>query len=272
MPEGDTIYRSADRLRRALVGEQIVDASCHNPRVERPLPAERVVGQTCVRVEARGKHLLMHLGSGDAIHSHLGMTGSWHLYRPGEVWQKPTHYAAVALATEPWKAVCFTPPTLELLTRDQVRRHRQLSRLGPDLLDPDFNATEAVSRLRRAAAAPVGVAVMNQQLVCGIGNVYKSEILFLEQLDPFAPIGQLTDEQLHRLLDRARMLMQRNLSGMPRQTRFRGDVRLWVYGRLDEPCLKCGQRIQMRRQGEAGRTTYWCPTCQYAPGGIKLGP
>jgi endonuclease VIII len=261
MPEGDTIYRAAATLRPALEGGCISQARLRDRQFE----AERLVGVTVTAVEARGKHLLMHLSIGGAIHSHLGMTGSWHIYRPGEPWRKPAHYAALELTIGELVVICFSPKLLELLTADQLRRHVHLQRLGPDLLAAEFDVSGAVVRFRRHDAAPLGEAVMNQTIVCGIGNVYKSDLLFLLGFDPFAPVARFTDAELAALVDRARRLMRRNLSGAPRQTRFRGDGRrLWVYGRAGQACDKCGALILLRRQGEAGRTTCWCPKCQPA--------
>jgi endonuclease-8 len=261
MPEGDTIYRSAVRLRPALEGGRISQARLRDRQFE----PERIVGATVTAVEARGKHLLKHLSIGGAIHSHMGMTGSWHIYRPGEPWRKPAHYAALELTVGELAVVCFSPKLLELLTADQLRRHVHLQRLGPDLLAADFDVPAAVARFRQHDAAPLGEAVMNQTIVCGIGNVYKSDLLFLLGFDPFAPVERFSDAELAALVERARRLMRRNLSGAPRQTRFQGDGRrVWAYGRAGQACYKCGAVIQLRRQGEAGRTTCWCPECQPA--------
>jgi endonuclease-8 len=259
MPEGDTLYRTAVALRPALEGRPISTVQVR----DRQLEPERLAGATISRVEVRGKHLLMHLAGGGAVHSHLGMTGSWHIYRRGEAWRKPTRYAALVLAVGELDVICFSPQLLELLSADQLRQHPRLRRLGPDLLAAEFDVSAAVSRFRARDALPLGQAVMDQAIVCGIGNVYKSDVLFLMGFDPFAPVARFSDAELAALLDRARRLMRRNLSGAPRQTRFRGDGgRLWVYGRSGEACYKCGSIIQLRRQGEAGRTTCWCPACQ----------
>lgn len=262
MPEGDTIYRSATQLRKVMVDQTITAAKCHNPRFVSPLPEDSLVARQCTAVEPRGKHLLMHLSDGAAIHSHMGMTGSWHLYRRGATWRKPRNYASLAMEVAAWEVVCFTPPTLELLTADQLRRHEHLNRLGPDLLDPQFRVASALPRFHAHDQVAIGEAVMNQRIVCGIGNVYKSELLFLERFNPFAPVSTFADEQLARLLQRARKLMARNLHGERRTTRFRGGGRLWVYGRVGKPCLQCGTTVRMQRQGDAGRSTYWCPECQ----------
>lgn len=261
MPEGDTIFRSAATLRPAIEGEAIESARARDGGLD----CEVLVGNTIAAVEARGKHLLMHLASRHAIHSHMGMTGSWHIYRPEQPWRKPESYAALAMRVAGLDVVCFSPKLLELLTADQLRRHAHLNRLGPDLLASKFDATAAVARFRTRDGLPLGEAVMNQTLVCGIGNVYKSELLFLLGFDPFAATAAFTDDELVALLEKARTLMRRNLTGGPRQARFRGDGRrLWAYGRSGEACYKCGGTIQLRRQGDAGRTTCWCPVCQPA--------
>ena len=237
-------------------------------------------GKEITAIEARGKHLLIHTSGEQTIHSHMGMTGSWHLYQPGQAWQKPAKWAAIVLemersdsaATEaddspqPSVIVCFSPKTLELLTATMLRRHPHLHRLGPDILSPLFVSAEIVPRFRAHNDVPIGEAVMNQTILCGIGNIYKSEMLFLSRLDPFCLVSRLTDRQLTDLVELARKLMRRNLSGHLRQTRFTGDgARLWIYGRGGKTCLECGHRIQTRRQGTLGRITFWCPNCQFVP-------
>ena len=130
MPEGDTIFRTAVRLRAALVGLTIDATDSRVPECD----AESLVGRRIDMVEARGKHLLIHLDDRRVIHSHLGMHGAWHVYLPGQGWQKPVSQAALCLRTSKSVCVCFFPKTLELLTPTGLRRHPYLSRLGPDLL------------------------------------------------------------------------------------------------------------------------------------------
>ncbi len=263
MPEGDTLFRTAVSLRQVLEGRRL--AAVHG---EHGRPLEDLSGRTVAQIESRGKHLLIHLAGGDAIHSHLGMTGSWHIYAAGQPWRKPVRQAALALETDAARtAVLFSPKTLEILSADGLRRHRWLSRLGPDLLAHDFDVERILTRLRRHAAAPIGVAIMDQSVACGAGNVYKSEVLFLEQANPFARVDSLSDPQWQSVFCRTRDLMRRNLMGYPRTTRFgRDGTRKWVYGRSGEACLRCGRLIQMRRQGELGRSTYFCPSCQSVGG------
>jgi endonuclease-8 len=259
MPEGDTIFRTAATLRGVIEGATIRHAGGRSETIDLASLAEC----TLANIEARGKHLLMHLDDGRAIHSHMGMTGSWHTYAPHEAWQKPAHWAEITLIFEGVTAVCFTPKLLELLTPDGLRRHPWLTRLGPDILATSFDQATALARMRVHNATAIGEAVMNQTIVCGIGNVYKSELLFVTGVHPRTKVGELDDGELVELIERARKLMRRNLSGFRRITRFRGDSqKQWVYGRAGEPCLTCGTAIEITRQGDLGRVTFWCPHCQ----------
>jgi endonuclease VIII len=266
MPEGDTIYRTAARLGPVLQGRRIEAATGRQP----PFDPASLVGRVVTRVEARGKHLLIHVDDGGAVHSHLGMHGAWHVYGPADRWSRPPEQATLILQTGQRWVACFHPQTLELLTATTLRRHPFLRNLGPDLLAPELDETEVLRRFRVHDPTPLGEAVLNQTIVCGLGNVYKSELLFLLRLHPLLPVGRLTDDELRQLLRRARELMRKNLAGYPRRTRFgRDGQRQWVYGRSGEPCLVCGDRIEMRRQGDLGRSTYWCPTCQPARPGVS---
>jgi len=259
MPEGDTIHGTATRLRQILCGKQINAAQGR----ESIASADSLAGRTVSAIEARGKHLLMRFDDGRTLHSHLGMHGSWHLYAPGERWQKPERWAAMVIEVPDSVCVCFSPKTLELLTEIQLRRHPHIGRLGPDLLADTLDHAEILKRFRVHDPTPIGQAVMNQTIVCGIGNVYKSEILFLKRIDPFIPVAQLSDEEIIEIVKLASDLMSKNLQGHPRRTRFALDrQKHWVYGRNGKACFKCGSRIQLSRQGDLGRTTYWCPQCQ----------
>jgi endonuclease-8 len=193
------------------------------------------------------------------------MTGSWHIYRPADVWQKPAAWAAVQLATERCVVVCFSPKLLQLITATQLARDPWLQRLGPDILGAPIDDDVFLARMRSQRDRAIGEAVMNQSVVCGIGNVYKSEILFLEGVHPQTPVSRLTDECLLRLRDQAVFLMRRNVDAAPRRTRFRADsLKLWVYGRQSQECLKCGSVLQLLRQGDTNRSTCFCPVCQPA--------
>lgn len=259
MPEGDTIYRAAQSLRPVLLDRAI--RSADSPR--RIVDTESLIDRRVARIEARGKHLLMFLDDERVLHSHMGMTGSWHIYPIGTPYNKPRKWAALELILDEYAVVCFSPKQFELLTPARFRRHDVLHRLGPDLLAPEIDWEAVLQRFRVHNSTAVGEAILNQTIVCGAGNVYKSEVLFLCGLSPFRTVESLGDDQLLNVLQRCRSLMLRNLEGTPRKTRFgRTGQRLWVYNRAGEDCLKCGHTVAMRRQGELGRSTYYCPECQ----------
>lgn len=259
MPEGDTIWRAARTLEKVLAGK-------HVRRCCSPIPAiagADLASRRIERVAAHGKTMLIHFDDGRALYTHMRMTGSWHIYRPGEAWQKPAHRARVVLEVDDFVAVCFSAPVVELLAAGAARRHPTLSRLGPDLLKEEFDVAIARRNLRERGDSPIGEAMMVQRALAGIGNVYKSEALFLCGCDPFVPVERLPQAMLDRVVEQARALMKDNLQGFPRTTRkARDGKRVWVYGRQGERCYRCGQTIRMRRQGLAGRSTYWCPSCQ----------
>ena len=269
MPEGDTIHRAAAGLRKVLKGKRILNsAGCDEVLGTQDLNGTRSLdGRLVTEIEARGKHLMIHFDDNRVLHSHMGMNGSWHIYRVEEPWQKPQSRAAVTLQTARWCAVCFTPKVIELVTRRQLLRNDYLQRLGPDILGPPIPDEVTVSRFRTQNSAAVGEAVMKQSVICGVGNVYKSEVLFAERIHPLTVVGRLADEHLLQVRDRCIWFMKRNLTGKPRQTRFGSDgPKLWVYGRRGQDCLKCSSAIQLVRQGDLARSTYYCPSCQKLAG------
>ena len=265
MPEGDTIFRTASVLRTALVGQRVVGARAQpGPGLRRVPDLSRVVGAVVDSVEARGKHVLIGFDNGLTLRSHQRMRGSWHRYRPGETWRLPVSQANAILETPDAVAVAFNTPTLELLTNAGLARSRAISDLGPDLLGRTFDSDEAVRRLRARDDIGLAEALLDQHAVAGIGNVVKSEVCFIERLDPWAPVRDFGDAELEGVLARARRLLSANVSGGARVTTgMHGRGReLWVYGRAGRPCRRCGRRIEMRRQGALARSTYWCPRCQ----------
>lgn len=268
MPEGDTIARTADVLRAALVGRPITAARARPQPGMRHVPdLSRLVGSTVTSVEPRGKHLLIGFDSGLTLRTHLRMRGSWHRYRPGERWHRPQTAASVVLENPSAVAVAFSTPVVELLTDADLRRSSVLGSLGPDLLAADFDADAALARLRALGGEELGNALLDQRAVAGIGNVYKSEVPFIEGLDPWSPVASLAEEELRRALATARRLLQANTRGGARVTtgsRVPGQV-LWVYGRAGRPCRRCGTPIRHARQGPLARLTYWCPRCQPPP-------
>lgn len=252
MAEGDTILRAARRIEAGLSGER-VEASTPNPR-GKAARLERLDGLTCEGASARGKHLLLHFGA-LVLHSHLGMSGSWHVYRRGEPWLGPLGSAWLVLSASGSEAVQFGGPTLRLLRAGAIRRDPVLARLGPDVLAADFDA-ELVARSLRAADRGLGDALIDQHLVAGIGNIFKSEACFAAHLDPWQPVAGLPEEQLAHVAQAAHDLMSEAVEE-GRQDRA-------VYKRAGRPCLRCGTPICSRGQGDANRTTYWCPSCQVA--------
>ena len=260
MPEGDTILRAARALGASLQGKRVTSFESPLPR----LSGADLAGRRVEAVEARGKNLLVRFDDGRALRTHMRMTGSWHLYRPNERWRKPARLARAVLSTEDAVAVCFNAPVVELLSARQLARHESLRRLGPDVLADGFDVAEAVRRIA-GSDRPIGEALVLQSALAGVGNIYKSESLFLCGLDPFAPVAAFDEKDLSRVVAKARDLMSANLDGKPRKTRRTLDGgSYWVYRRSGEPCWRCGAPIRMRRQGDAGRSTYWCPGCQPA--------
>ena len=272
MPEGDTLARTAAGLRPVLVGREVVAARAAGPG--RVPQVGRLVGARIDAVDSVGKHLLVRFDNGLELRTHLRMHGSWHRYRPGEPWRRPAARARLVLEVPGAVAVCFDAPVVELFERRSEPVHPSLSALGPDLLAPSFELSEALLRLRRPerAGRPIAEALVDQRALAGIGNVYKCEALFIERVSPFAAVEALDDATLERLLSTARRLLRENAersSGPERVTtgaRRRAVGPLWVYGRTGRPCRRCGSRIEAARQGrELPRMTWWCPTCQAEP-------
>jgi endonuclease VIII len=260
MPEGDTIHRAARSLRAALAGRELARVEvARNPP---PLPA---VGATVTGVEARGKHLLVHVSDGLTVHTHQRMTGSWHLYRPGERWQKSPRAARVVLGTATTVAVCFASPVVEILDARGLARHPALRRLGPDLCDPGADLDDAATRLHRLSEAsrPVGEALLDQRIACGVGNVYRCDVLFLHGLHPRTPVGALDADEARALIATSAQLLRDNLD-RPRRTTAGAPGTLWVHGRGGAPCRRCATPVEVEPLGEQARFVYWCPTCQPA--------
>jgi len=250
MAEGDTILRAARRLDVALTGETVA-ASAPNPR-GRAAGVERLDGRRLEGVEARGKNLLLRFGD-LVLHSHMGMNGSWHVYPRGGSWRKPRRSAWAVLAGEKWEAVQFGGPTLRLIPAARLARDSQLARLGPDILAPELDPDAIVGAFRADPGRSLGDALLDQTLVAGIGNIFKSEACFAARIDPWRSIGELDDEELRAVLAAARSQMQQAVAS--------GRHSYAVY-RARRPCPACAGRIASRGQGDANRTTYWCPNCQ----------
>jgi endonuclease-8 len=262
MPEGDTIHRAAAAMRHALLGRTLTRVEV--PRIPPPLPA---VGATVDRIEARGKHLLVTSSDGLTVHTHQRMTGSWHLYRPRERWRKHPRSARVVLGTDAVIAVCFAAPIVEVLDAGALRRHPTLRALGPDLVDATADIEEAVARLGALVHGDttIGEALLDQRVACGVGNVYRCDVLFLHGLDPATPVAAVPVALRRQLLTTAAQLLRANLGARDRTTvDGAAPGSLWVHGRGGQPCRRCGTPIEIDRLGEHARYVYWCPTCQPA--------
>jgi endonuclease-8 len=268
VPEGDTLWRVANRLSPALAGRRVTALRLATPALSSEARRHRLEGSTVVAVEARGKHLLVRFSTGVALHTHLGMTGSWHLYRSGSRWRQPAHLARVVLEADGVVAVCFVPRVVELVAERDEPAHPTLVALGPDVVSEGFDAAAAVARLRERGRAEIGAALLDQTALSGIGNIYKSEVLFLRGVDPFAPVAVLAPERLRRIVETAHKLMRRSVVAQVHQTAGGGGSgQYWVYGRARRPCRRCATLIRVARQGSPSRTTYWCPRCQPAVSG-----
>jgi endonuclease-8 len=271
MPEGDTIFRAARTLHRVLAGKIVERFESVYAALNRD---RSIPGRTVESVTSRGKHLLMAFSGDLVLHTHMRMNGTWHVYRPGERWQRPSRDMRVLVATSEIVAVGFNIPIAELLSTAGVARHRQLAQLGPDVADDSFDRGLVLQRMRANGSIPIADALLDQRILAGIGNVLKSEILFVAGLHPFAAVQALDDNTLGRILDVSTRLMKVNVAeasatGRPRigrQTTGSLDPSqtLWVYGRGGKPCRRCGTRIQSRKTGAEARLTYWCPSCQRA--------
>lgn len=267
MPEGDTVWRTARNLDRALSGSVLLESQFR-------VPAYATVdlsGRRVLETVPRGKHLLtrIHATSGDGeaavtLHTHLKMEGSWHLYRAGSAWRRPAHQARVVLRTEEWTAVRFSLGIVDVVPR--AEEADVVGHLGPDLLGADWDLDVALHRLRADPDRAIGEALLDQRNLAGIGNVYKCELCFLLGVNPWLPVRDVPD--LVKLVTRAKTVLEANKDRAAQTTT--GDTRrgrqLWVYGRARQPCRRCGTPVRIVAQApdDPARSTYYCPHCQPA--------
>lgn len=254
MPEGDTIFRAARTLNQALAGRTVTrfdSVFSHLTRVDDSCPLR---GRTIERVDARGKHLLIWFSGDLVLRTHMRMHGSWHIYRPGERWQRPRADMRIVIATPEYEAVAFSVPVAELTSARDLQRTAAVKALGPDILADEFDTDEAIRRVEALPGVEIGDALLDQNVIAGIGNIFKSESLFAARLSPFARVGELSRADVERVVDAAWRLMR--ASATQRTAQFA------VYGRAGRPCRRCGTAISRRKQGEQARVTYWCATCQ----------
>ena len=262
MPEGDTVWLAAQRLHAALAEKVLVRSDFRVPQ----LATTDLSGRQVLEVVPRGKHLLTRVEGGLTLHTHFRMDGSWHLYRPGDRWTGgPAWQVRAVLENAEWQAVGYRLPVIALL--ETTDEDRVVGHLGPDVLAEDWDGDEAVRRLRDDPVAEIGMALLDQRNLAGIGNLYRTEVLFLRGLTPWTAVGDVPD--LPGLVEKGRRLMMANRGHWEQSTTGslrRGEVH-WVFERAGQPCRRCGTRIVIAEQGDApyARLSYWCPRCQAGP-------
>ena len=274
MPEGDTIFRAARAMNQALAGKKVKRFDSVLPKLTRIDEDVPLAGRTVESVNSAGKWNLIRFSGDLILLTHMRMNGSWHLYRPGERWQRPKSDMRIVIETADFVAVGFNVPVAEFHTEESLRRKPELRQLGEDLLSEDFDTEAALQRLKSQAGEEIGIALLNQRVMAGIGNIYKSEICFACKVNPFARIQSLNHDQLQCLVQTARKFLKANVSeesgsGIVTYTGFRRTTgrhnpaeKLWVYGRRGLPCRTCGTTIEAKKDKLDARVTFWCPNCQ----------
>ncbi|HET6909364.1 MAG TPA: DNA-formamidopyrimidine glycosylase family protein [Mycobacteriales bacterium] len=266
MPEGDTVWLAARRLDEVLAGQRLVHTDFRVPQ----LATASLSGQTVVGVVSRGKHLLLRTDAGLTLHTHFRMDGTWRIFRRGSPWSGgPDFQVRVVLRTDEWDAVGYRLPVVELLPTE--REGDVVGHLGPDLLGADWDESEATRRLGERPDREVGPALLDQRNLAGIGNLYKTETLFLSGITPWARVGDVAD--LNAVVRRAHRLMSANKGHWQQSTTgsLRRGEQHWVFERANRPCRRCGASVREAMQGELerpeqARICYWCGRCQTGPG------
>jgi endonuclease VIII len=265
MPEGDTIFRSARALHQALAGRQVTlfeTAYAPLASVDDQTP---LTGRTIEQVESRGKWLLIHFSGDLILATHMLMSGSWHIYRVGERWKRARSHMRIVLGTADLLAVAFNVPVARFHSARSLERFAGVAGLGPDVLGRSFAVDEAAKRLLEHGSEEVGNVLLNQRVMAGIGNVFKSEICFACGVNPFRTVDTLRRQEVDCLLATSRRFLSANVADAG-ERRTTGSIdpaaRLWVYRRAGSSCRRCGTKILMRKQGLGARSTYWCPDCQ----------
>ncbi len=265
MPEGDTIFRSARALNQALAGHVITQFETAYAQLARVHDQSPVTGRIVERVESRGKWLLFYFSGDLILVTHMLMSGSWHIYRTGERWKRARSHMRIVVGTAQFEAVAFDVPVARFHSARTLERHTSIPALGPDLLGQEFSKDEAAQRLLAHAGEEVANVLLNQQVMAGIGNVFKSEICFACGVNPFRLVSSLRPQEIECLLATSRKFLVANVSdsgGRRTTASYDQAARLWVYRRQGGACRRCGATILMCKQGPSARSTYWCPQCQ----------
>lgn len=278
MPEGDTIFRAARAMQKAIGGKLCTGFDTGLAPLARVNDDTPLAGRTIEKVEARGKWLLVHFSGDLILLTHMLMSGSWHLYRTGEKWWMGKNRMRAVIRTADWEAVAFNVPVAEFHTARSLERYSQVPRLGVDVLGDEYTVEAGIASLQAYAQshpeAEIAVVLLNQRVLAGLGNVYKSEVAFAAGVNPFRAMATITDGEYAIMAERAERWLKANVndgsgdgivtySGNRRTTNNADrNERLWVYGRQGLECRRCGAVVEMRKQGEQARSTYWCPGCQ----------
>jgi len=283
MPEGDTIFRTARSLGRALSGKPVTVFRSTYPMLMRFNDDTPIAGQLVQQVEARGKWLLIHFSGGGTLATHMLMNGSWHIYRHGERWQQPRFNMRIVIENSDFVTVGFKVPVAEMHTVLSLKRDKRIPRTDIDVLRPDFDAEYVAERIAAHGGEEIGDVLLHQGAIAGVGNVFKSEICFVTGINPFCKVAALRHDQIEAAVAAARKLVGANVlvdsgdtivtfGGRHRRTTHETDpgASLWVYGRTGDPCRRCGERIRRRIQGPDARVTFWCQQCQPMPDGSLI--
>jgi endonuclease-8 len=290
MPEGDTIYRAARALQKAIGGRVVVGFETGLAKLARVNDDAPLVGRVVEKVESRGKWCLIFFSGDLILVTHMLMSGSWHLYRTGERWRMGRSQMRVVIRTEEWEAVAFHVQVAEFHTSRSLARSGQVPKLGPDILSDEFTVEGGVERLaaygRENPEAEIAVVLLNQRVLAGLGNVYKSEVAFAAGVNPFRAMRTITPREMEAMVEIAQRYMRANVVEATPASKDRSaldgggdgivtylgnrrtthssnrEERLWVYGRQGQECRRCGAAVMMRKQGVQARSTYWCPECQ----------
>ncbi|MBK5258998.1 MAG: Fpg/Nei family DNA glycosylase [Thermoanaerobaculia bacterium] len=266
MPEGDTIFRAARTLHQALAGRVVTRFETALAPLAAVDVSTPIAGRRVERVLSAGKHLIIDFSDGLHLRTHMRMNGSWHIYRLDERWRRPRRDMRIVITTDAFVAVGFNIPVAEFLDVRGLERQEDLRRIGPDLLG-HFDPDEAFRRIRARGDAEIANVLLNQRVIAGIGNVFKSEILFVCNVNPFDRVETLPDATLREIIRVSEKLLRVNVrEGEPAQRRTTGSLDrsrpLWVYQRHGDTCRRCRTPIEYGKQGSDARGTYWCPRCQ----------
>ncbi|MGD0097874.1 MAG: DNA-formamidopyrimidine glycosylase family protein [Terracidiphilus sp.] len=283
MPEGDTIFRTARALGRALAGKPVTVFRSTFPLLTRFNDDTPLAGQLVENVESHGKWLLIHFSGGGTLATHMLMNGSWHIYRHGERWQQPRINMRILIENSEYIAVGFRVPVARMHSAISLARDTKIPRPALDVLNAEFNAEAAVSRILAHRDEEIADVLLHQEVLAGVGNVFKSETCFVAGINPFCRVGALSRERAISLIETAQRLVAANVledsgdgivtyRGKKRRTTHESDpgASLWVYGRRGDPCRRCGEAIRCRLQGPDARVTFWCPRCQAMPDGTEV--